>query len=462
MYHLGEEGRTEQASLRIPQLISTAMFVPSFPIAVVVASLLMTLLFADPSMATTSTTTRTPKLHSQRYQSIINNNGIQKKAEYRAMDGSVKRKKPITHRRYRSSYQSTSVSAAAESNAQKVISDQKTMRMAEIRRRAAKGTKSGGGGKGSSYVGCQQLTCDEMESAWIFPSDMPPCPGHAKKYSYEDDACEAWNTSGKGGGKGKGSGGGDGRGKGSGKGSNGNSNYSGGGGDGSTGNGDSSSGGYDGQENGGNNNEGDNNANEGNGNRGDGDDNADGEEGAVDGGGNNNDATANFDISVCESFSSYWLWDLALTCAGTESLDGCECMTAENLMSSGRLACPEDGGYSCPAECPVCSTCLTLLGCTGLGDSPSGAVSADMVEAVPYAVAAVVAVAFVALLVYREKRRQGNIGVAEGAGIDKDPNALEEFPTPYVAAPIYGETGPLVGGTERSGQENSVWLAPVG
>ena len=72
-----------------------------------------------------------------------------------------------------------------------------------------------------------------------------------------------------------------------------------------------------------------------------------------------------------------------------------------------------------------------------------------------------VAVAFVALLVYREKRRQDNIGTGGGAGIDKDPNALEEFPTPYVAAPIYGETGPLVGGPDRSGQGINVWLAPV-
>ena len=362
------------------------------------------------------------------------------------MDGSIKRKKPIK-RRYRSSYASTSVSAATKSNAEKVTSDQKTTRMAEIRRRVAKGTKRGGGGKGSSYVGCQQLTCDEMESAWIFPSDMPPCPGHAKKYSYEDDACEAWSA----------------KGKGSGKGSSGTNNYSGGGADGSddnggnTGNDDSSGGGNYEQGNGGNNNEGEDDANGGSGNRGDGDND---EEEAVDGGGDNNDATVNFDITVCESFSSYWLWDLALTCAGTESLDGCECMAAENLMSSGMLACPEDGEYSCPAKCPVCTTCLTLLGCTGLGDSSSGVVSADMVEAVPYAAAAIVAVAFVALLIYRVKRRQGNIGT--GGGIDKHPNALEEFPTPYVAAPIYGETGPLVGGPDRSEQENHVWLAPVG
>ena len=443
------------------------MFVPSLPI-VAVASLLVTLLSADPSMASTSTNTRTPNFHSQRYPASTSNNGMPKKAEYRAKDGNVKRKKLIK-RRSRSSYPSTSVSATTESHAQKVISDQeKTSRVAEIRRRAAKGTKSGGGGKGSSYAGCQQLTCDEMESAWIFPSDMPPCPGHVQNYSYEDDACEAWTTSGKGGGKGKGGGGGGGGGggKGSGKGSGGNNNYSGGGGDGSgenggnTGNGDSSGGGNNGQGNGGHNNEGGDDANEGNDNRGDEDDNGDGE-GAVNGGGNNNDATVNFDITVCESFSSYWLWDLALTCAGTDTLDGCECLAAENLMSSGMLACPEDGGYPCPTDCPVCGTCLTLLGCTGLGDSPSGVVSADMVEAVPYAVAAVVAVAFVALLVYREKRRQDNIGMAGGAGIDKDPNALEEFPTPYVVAPIYGETGPLVGGPDQSGQGNNVWLAPV-
>ena len=85
-----------------------------------------------------------------------------------------------------------------------------------------------------------------------------------------------------------------------------------------------------------------------------------------------------------------------------------------------------------------------------------------MSESVPYAVAAVVAVGFVALLIYREKKRQDKIGVNGGSnGIGKDLYELGEFPTPYVAAPIYGETGPLVGGVERSGQGDNVWLTPV-
>ena len=92
--------------------------------------------------------------------------------------------------------------------------------------------------------------------------------------------------------------------------------------------------------------------------------------------------------------------------------------------------------------------------CASLGDASSALrVSADVAEAVPYAVAAVVAVAFVALLIYRAQ-----IGLFDGIGGDKDPNTLTCSSTPYVAAPIYGETGPLVSG---SGQGNNVWLAPV-
>jgi len=421
---------------------------------IMVASVLV-LLLAGSSMASTPVTDR----HGQRYRPTIStSSGFQYQSNDRVNSGSAKRKKRIKRR---SLYLPAAVgtTTSTDPNARKANSnsDQKMNRIAEIRRRAAKGTKStssgGGEGKGS-YAGCQQLTCDELVSVWMFPSDMPPCPGHVQKYSYEDDSCEAWKSTGKGGGKRKGGEGGGGKGSGKGGGG-GDNNYSGPGGGGDS----SQGGGGQGDDN--YNNGGDNGANEGNGNRDDGNDDGGGE-GAGDGGGNNNDATSNFDIAVCESYSSFWLWDLALTCDSTESLEGCDCMTAENLMSSGLLNCPEDGGYSCPTDCPVCSTCLILLGCAGVKDSSSGVVSADMSESVPYAAAAVVAVGFVALLIYREKKRQDKIGVNGGSnGIGKDPYELGEFPTPYVAAPIYGETGPLVGGVERSGQGDNVWLTPV-
>ena len=53
----------------------------------------------------------------------------------------------------------------------------------------------------SSSPVCQDMTCDELQEAWIWPGKMPPCPGHKKDYSYEDDSCSAWDTSSKGGSK---------------------------------------------------------------------------------------------------------------------------------------------------------------------------------------------------------------------------------------------------------------------
>ena len=415
----------------------------------VVVSVLM--LLAGPSMASTPTASK----HFHYRSNDLHGDGIKRKT--RRIQRFRSSAPPATSA---STTSTASLSAGRDLSAQHGHFEQKAKELAEIHRRAAKGAKkngsSGSGGKGSIYAGCQVLTCDEMESAWIFPSSMPPCPGHVHKYSYEDDACEAWKSSGKGGGKGGG------------KGSSGNNNYSGGDSDGGNGGGDADAGGGDTSSGGGGGGAGDNDGNGDaggdNDNRGDENDN-DGGEGGVDGGGEG-DATANFDITVCESYSSYWLWDLALTCNSTESLDGCDCTTAESLRDGGAVVCPEDGGSSCPTDCPVCRTCLSLLGCASLGDASSAVrLSADVAEAVPYAVAAVVAVAFVALLIYREKRRQDKIGlfVEGGGGIDgdKDPNELAEFPTsstPYIAAPIYGETGPLVSG---SGQGNNVWLAPV-
>ena len=56
------------------------------------------------------------------------------------------------------------------------------------------------------------------------------------------------------------------------------------------------------------------------------------------------------------------MWDLALTCENTTSLESCECTSASILHDEGALECPNDAGSpTCPDNCPVCSTCLTLL-----------------------------------------------------------------------------------------------------
>lgn len=72
-----------------------------------------------------------------------------------------------------------------------------------------------------------------------------------------------------------------------------------------------------------------------------------------------------FNISRCESYSNYWLWDLALSCESSQNLTACECTTASQLMNDGQLSCPDgtDEHPYCPNGCEICNTCMQLLGC---------------------------------------------------------------------------------------------------
>jgi hypothetical protein len=79
-----------------------------------------------------------------------------------------------------------------------------------------------------------------------------------------------------------------------------------------------------------------------------------------------NEGTENFfNISQCETYSNYWLWDLSLSCESSQNLTTCECTTAAKLMNDGDLSCPdgtEENPY-CPNNCEICDTCMQLLGC---------------------------------------------------------------------------------------------------
>lgn len=72
-----------------------------------------------------------------------------------------------------------------------------------------------------------------------------------------------------------------------------------------------------------------------------------------------------FNISRCDSYSNYWLWDLALSCQSSQNLTACECTTASQLMDDGQLSCPDgsDEHPYCPKGCEICNTCMQLLGC---------------------------------------------------------------------------------------------------
>ncbi|KAL3797397.1 hypothetical protein HJC23_010523 [Cyclotella cryptica] len=79
-----------------------------------------------------------------------------------------------------------------------------------------------------------------------------------------------------------------------------------------------------------------------------------------------------FDLSDCGSYSNLWMWDLALSCDNSTSLHNCKCTSAEILFQYGTLECPDgsSGAPSCPSSCPVCNTCMDLIGC--VTKSPGG------------------------------------------------------------------------------------------
>ena len=74
-----------------------------------------------------------------------------------------------------------------------------------------------------------------------------------------------------------------------------------------------------------------------------------------------------FNITQCATYSSLWIWDLALTCNSTvasiEREHGCECTSAEILYLAGDIDCESPAQQVCPEDCEVCKTCLRLIGC---------------------------------------------------------------------------------------------------
>lgn len=72
-----------------------------------------------------------------------------------------------------------------------------------------------------------------------------------------------------------------------------------------------------------------------------------------------------FDLTDCGSYSNLWLWDLALSCDNSTSLENCQCKSTEILFQYGTLQCPDGSSEApyCPSNCPVCLTCMSLMGC---------------------------------------------------------------------------------------------------
>ncbi len=121
-----------------------------------------------------------------------------------------------------------------------------------------------------------------------------------------------------------------------------------------------------------------------------------------------------FNMEECSSFSALWMWDLALTCTNSTSLDSCSCTAAKILIQYGDIDCAND---ECPDDCPVCDTCMKLSGCVPAKELKRGAnIEGDTAEAVPIAfiglTAAMFGVQLILFKMYWSRRSQpgGDLG----------------------------------------------------
>ena len=112
-----------------------------------------------------------------------------------------------------------------------------------------------------------------------------------------------------------------------------------------------------------------------------------------------------FNISECKSYSNFWVWDLALSCDNATSLENCECLSASILYQYGDLECPgSQDSSACPTNCPVCNTCMKLLGCPAESAKaqqslPNGA-QQGMARSIPIALGVAAAVFTLGALAY--------------------------------------------------------------
>lgn len=246
-----------------------------------------------------------------------------------------------------------------------------------------------GGSSGSSYSdwnSCLDYSCAELREYWVFDTDMPQCPGYEALYGStcggandrdDDDyfgGGDDDDNDGGGGGddaadKSGGGGGGDD-----------DDNFGGGGGDDNV------------KSGGGGANTRDDDTYFSNGYFTTNDDNSSSRNDYS----TNTNPYDNFQIDDCSTYSTYWQWDLVITCQSDSSYanfnaqnDSCQCLTAQILYDNGDLSCPGSNTYDnerskyCPWNCPICHTCLSLLQCSET-TSPGGTMARQLKKSLPY------------------------------------------------------------------------------
>lgn len=302
----------------------------------------------------------------------------------------------------------------------------------------------------SSYQGCLSYSSDELSAKWTFTGQAPAC-SWTHTGSSDGGSSYSTNSGGSGGGgnsNGSGSGGGGGNSNGSGSGSGGVESSTGNSGS-SGGNGNSGSGnnGNSGSQNANGDGENNDSSNAGNGNY----DNSGNQQAGevvvsnedISGGGSDYDPISDFNIGTCDTYENLWLWDLSLSCNASsvkDSLDGCNCTFAAELMESGYLSC-EDASL-CPRSCAICSTCMSLLGCESI---PTNPMIAELVSSkfLFYLIAAAVALSLIMLAAYARNRRRSQDDLKKSLleeqfrgqlGKDFDPEKCMYIDTPWKAS----------------------------
>ena len=184
---------------------------------------------------------------------------------------------------------------------------------------------------------------------------------------------------------------------------------------------------------------------------------------------NSFDPYDDFDISQCDTYENLWLWDIALTCESAESLENCQCVFAEELLSLGIISCEDSS--SCPEQCQICTSCMQLLGCIDSGTISNNPIGENS-NAYVYALVAAGGLILVSGVFYMRQRRTNNADLNAtliGNEPHQDPDVPPVQPPVWLAPdspPAQFEPSvraslgedPLLA-TNATGE--NVWLAPI-
>jgi hypothetical protein len=92
---------------------------------------------------------------------------------------------------------------------------------------------------------------------------------------------------------------------------------------------------------------------------------------------------------------------MSLSCEDSYTLTDCNCTFAEELFGAGLLTC--DDADNCPDDCPICSTCLVVMGCKDPSQSRADNVPTSIIL---YIVAGAVGSLILFLFCYHTRRRK--------------------------------------------------------